>query len=286
MRVMDQERLVIGRFGRLTGLSVGALRHYDELDLLRPAWVDPETGYRSYRPDQLETARTIVRLRDLELPLDAIRDYLGTDDRAARRRIIETHRRRIQARVFRLQGVLHVVGQLAGATTDLTSHEAVTMTAPTLDALTDLDPPTHRRLAVALFNHVWTLLERPDRTSADDDEMLHAAHASRSHWARAEGALPINLGRGEWQCSRVYAVLGRGEPALWHAKRCLAHAQDPSAEDWDLAAAYESMARASAVAGDPGAAADWKAKAVDALAAIADPGEREIIEKDLATLPV
>ena len=52
------EFLVIGRFARLTGLSVGALRHYDEVDLLRPTLVDPETGYPSYRRDQLETART------------------------------------------------------------------------------------------------------------------------------------------------------------------------------------------------------------------------------------
>ena len=35
------------------------------------------------------------------------------------------------------------------------------MTAPTLDRLTDLDAATHRRIGVALFNHVWTLLETP-----------------------------------------------------------------------------------------------------------------------------
>ncbi len=284
MRRMDQERLVIGRFARLTGLSVGALRHYDELDLLRPAWVDPETGYRSYRRDQLETARTIVRLRDLEMPLDAIRDYLGTDDPGERRRILVDHRRRIEARTFRLQWVLHAVGQLAGLPPSPT--EEIPMTAPTLDSVADVDAATHRRLGVALFNHVWTLLETPDRTPAQTDEMIHAAHASRYHWTLADGTQPINLGRGEWQCSRVYAVLGRGEPALWHAKRCLAYAQDPSAEDWDLAAAYESMARASAVAGDPGAAADWKARATAALEAIADPAEREVIEGDIATLPV
>ena len=56
--------LPIGRFARLAGLSVGALRHYDELDILRPARVDPESGYRSYRRGQLETATTIARLRD------------------------------------------------------------------------------------------------------------------------------------------------------------------------------------------------------------------------------
>jgi DNA-binding transcriptional MerR regulator len=285
MRRMDHDRLVIGRFARLTGLSVGALRHYDELDLLRPAWVDPDTGYRSYRSAQLETARTIVRLRDLEVPLESIRAYLGTDDPGERRQLLLAHRRRVEARVFRLQGVLHVVGQLAGAT-DLTDKEITEMTAPTLDALTDLDGAMHRRLGVALFNHVWTLLEKPDRTPAEIDEMLHAAHASRFHWSRADGMEDANLARGEWQCSRVYAVLGRGEPALWHAKRCLAIHEAAGSADWDIASAYEALARACAVAGDPGAAADWKAKAVAALEGIGDPADREVIEGDIATLPI
>jgi DNA-binding transcriptional MerR regulator len=291
MPPMDSERLVIGRFARLTGLSVGALRHYDELDLLRPAWVDPETGYRSYRRDQVEAARTIARLRDLEVPLETIRAYLGTDDPGEHRRLLEGHRRRIEARTFRLQRILHVVGRLAdgadpGQPTTPPATEASTMTAPTLDSLTDLDGAAHRVLGIALFNHVWTLLELADRTPAQTDEMIHAAHASRFHWSRAEGAVPINLGRGEWQCSRVYAVLGRGEPALWHASRCLSYADGPGAEDWDLAAACEAMARASAVAGDPAAAADWKAKAVAALDGIADPADREVIEGDIATLPI
>jgi DNA-binding transcriptional MerR regulator len=69
--------LSIGQFARLAGLSVGALRHYDELDLLRPADVDPFTGYRRYRSEQLETARVIGRLRELEMPLDEIREVLA-----------------------------------------------------------------------------------------------------------------------------------------------------------------------------------------------------------------
>jgi DNA-binding transcriptional MerR regulator len=285
MDTPDPGRLVIGRFARLTGLSVGALRHYDELDLLRPAFVDPATGYRSYRRDQLEAARAIVRLRDLEVPLETIHAYLATDDPAERRRVLLDHRARIEARVFRLQGVLHVVGQLAGAPDP---KEILPMTAPTLDTLTDIDPATHRRLGVALYNHVWTLLETADRIPAQVDEMIHAAHASRFHWSRAEGVETVNLGRGEWQCSRVYAVLGRGEPAVWHAQRCLAYAEaaGSGAEDWDLASAYEAMARATAVAGDADAAAEWKARAEAALDSIADPADREVIEQDLATLPM
>ena len=61
----------------------------------------------------------------------------------------------------------------------------------------DVNPPVdpadvdHRALAVALFNHVWTLLEMEDRTREQDDQMLHAAHASRHHWG-VVGA-PVNL---------------------------------------------------------------------------------------------
>jgi DNA-binding transcriptional MerR regulator len=284
--VADQDLFVIGRFARLVGLSVGALRHYDELDLLRPAWVDPTTGYRSYRRDQLETARLIVRLRDLEVPLETIRAFLGTDDPAERRRLLIDHRRRIEARTFRLQGVLHQVTQLADAVAAPDPKETLLMTAPSLDTVTDIDAATHRRLGVALFNHVWTLLETPDRTAAQADEMIHAAHASRFHWERAEDHRIVNLARGEWQCSRVYAVLGRGEPAVWHAKRCLDYLEGAGddRDDWDPAAAAEAMARAYAVAGDPGAASDWRARATAALDAIADPEERRIIESDLASL--
>ena len=285
MELPDADMLVIGRFARLVGLSVGALRHYDELDLLRPARVDPETGYRSYRRDQLETARTIARLRDLEVPLDGIRAYLGTDDPAARRELLMDHRRRIEARTFRLQYVLHAVGRLAADPANPDPKEARTMTTPATDALTELDPATHRALGVALYNHVWTLLENADRTPAETDEMIHAAHASRLHWSRAEGSEPVNLARGEWQCSRVYAVLGRGEPALWHARRCLAINEASGSADWDIASAYEAMARASAVDGDPVAAADWKARASAALDGIADQDDRDVIEGDLATLP-
>ena len=82
-----------------------------------------------------------------------------------------------------------------------------------------LDATVEQRLAARLFNRVWELLERTDRTAAEDDEMLHAAHASRHHWGQV--GEPVHWARGEWQCSRVYAKLGRAEPALYHGRRCL-----------------------------------------------------------------
>ena len=155
-------------------------------------------------------------------------------------------------------------------------------------ATADVDIATHRRLGADLFNHVWTLIEKPDRTPAETDEMIHAAHASRYHWSKA-GTI-VNLGRGEWQVARVYCVLGRGEPARWHARRCLEYAEAAvaagEAEDWDLPGAHEAMARAEAVAGDRNAAEGWRDRARAGVAGISDPADREVIEGDLATLPL
>jgi len=88
---------------------------------------------------------------------------------------------------------------------------------------TILDPAQHRAEGVALFNAVWQMLDADDRTPEQADQMVHAAHASRWHWSQAaELGGDQQLAVGEWQCSRVYSVIGRGEPALHHAKACLA----------------------------------------------------------------
>jgi hypothetical protein len=132
---------------------------------------------------------------------------------------------------------------------------------------------------------VWTLLETEDRTQEQDDEMLHAAHASRWHWSQAGVAdLRQRLAVGEWQCSRVYAVMDRGEPALFHAARSVQLAEGEGIEDWALAASYEAMARASRVAGDRRAFETWRERARAATDAIAEEEDREVIENDLASL--
>ncbi len=77
---------------------------------------------------------------------------------------------------------------------------------------------------------------------------------------------------------------------MWHARRCVALAEAAAAvgvaDDWDLAAALETLARAQAVAGELAAARATAARAQDALAAIADPEDRELIAHDLASLPI
>ena len=141
-----------------------------------------------------------------------------------------------------------------------------------------------RTLAAELFNATWRLLDKPERTPDEDDEMLHAAHASRYHWIRV--GTRVNAARGEWQCSRVYAVLGRPEPALHHARRCLELCESAAGDldEFDLPFAYEALARAHAVAGDEEEARHWIARARAAGEAISDEDDRVLLEADLETI--
>ena len=67
----------IGEFARLGTVSVRTLRHYDEIGLLRPARVDPETGYRGYSAAQLGQLNRIIALKELGLSLTQVRRLLA-----------------------------------------------------------------------------------------------------------------------------------------------------------------------------------------------------------------
>ncbi|WP_438817307.1 MerR family transcriptional regulator [Streptomyces actuosus] len=76
---MDDDLLTIGAFAARARLSAKALRVYDRLGLLAPARVDPASGYRYYRVGQIERARTIALLRQLDMPLAVVAEVLAAD---------------------------------------------------------------------------------------------------------------------------------------------------------------------------------------------------------------
>ena len=83
--------LAIGDFSRATHMSVKMLRHYHQIGLLEPADVDPDTNYRRYTTDQIPTAQVIRRFRDLQMPLERIRDVLIPPDPTTRNALIASH---------------------------------------------------------------------------------------------------------------------------------------------------------------------------------------------------
>jgi hypothetical protein len=140
----------------------------------------------------------------------------------------------------------------------------------------------HRKFAVALFNLTWSLLDKKNRTREDDDRMIHAAHASRFHWG--EIGTPLEFERGEWQISRVYSVLKRSEPAIYHAKRCLEICKENNIRDFDIAFAYEAMARAHAIAGQKAKCEKYVQLAKEAGEQIEKKEDRDYFFSELKTI--
>lgn len=109
--------LRIGQFAQLGHVSVVTLRHYDQLGLLKPATLDPDTGYRYYVLDQLTRLHRILALKDLGFALEEIAQLLETDlaparlramfdaQRAHIRRVIAAERSRLSRIEARLQQI-------------------------------------------------------------------------------------------------------------------------------------------------------------------------------------
>ncbi len=146
-----------------------------------------------------------------------------------------------------------------------------------------LEPDVQRKLAAGLFNHTWDLLDKKDRTREESDRMIHAAHASRFAWE--DIGTSQNRAVGEWQVSRVYATLGRPEPAMFHAKRCVEIIEAAGIEGFYRASGYEGMARAYSVAGNVAECAKYIDFAKEEAKKILDEEEKAILLGQLEEIP-
>jgi serine/threonine protein phosphatase PrpC len=110
--------LTIGAFARASRLSPKALRLYDSLGLLAPAHVDEVSGYRFYRPDQLEQARLVAWLRRLGMPLARIQIVLAADTSARAAEQIAAYWAETEAEfVARRDLAAHLISYLSGEET-------------------------------------------------------------------------------------------------------------------------------------------------------------------------
>ncbi|WP_443077781.1 MerR family transcriptional regulator [Streptomyces sp. NBC_01450] len=116
---MHQELLTIGAFAARARLSPKALRLYDRLGLLAPAHVDEVSGYRYYRADQVERARLVALLRQLDMPLARIAEVVEVEA-AQGAVLLATYWADAEAR-FASQRTLaeYLRGRLSGRSTDM-----------------------------------------------------------------------------------------------------------------------------------------------------------------------
>jgi len=108
------EEISIGEFARRSRLSLKALRLYDERGVLVPSRVDQASGYRYYGTAQLDQARLVVMLRQLQFPLAAVRELLACDPADAAARIAEHWRDAEAAHDARRELADYLVSRLSG----------------------------------------------------------------------------------------------------------------------------------------------------------------------------
>lgn len=140
----------------------------------------------------------------------------------------------------------------------------------------------HKKIAIDCFNGTWDLIDLKDRTEADLLKMIHMAHASRYHWG--EIGTPLEWSRGEWQISRVYALAKMGESALYHGNHALKYCLDNAIDDFDLAFAYETIARAYSVLKDNAQKQAFIDKAREASDSIEQQEDKDYFLSELATI--
>src|SRR5688572_22601002 len=81
----------------------------------------------------------------------------------------------------------------------------------------------HKYFSADCFNQAWTLIEKADRTSKDDQQMLASSFASLWHWSQREDCSCRTLSIAHWQLSRIFSLLGDAASATRHGETCLQH---------------------------------------------------------------
>ena len=111
--------------------------------------------------------------------------------------------------------------------------------------------------------------------------MINYAKASLFHWRKSDKYTIENKQRGKWLISHVYAILGKLDEALLYAKETLKITKDNDLKDFDLAYAYESMARAYSIANNQNESKKWYKKAKVAGELIVNEKDKEYFLLDL-----
>ncbi|MCX6522968.1 MAG: MerR family transcriptional regulator [Actinobacteria bacterium] len=149
----------IGVFSTATLVSIKALRLYHEQGLLVPAWIDPATGYRSYRVSQLADAQVIKRLRDLDVPLAGVAEVVRARDPEVTRRVIAAHQ---QVMRERLDDLGRIVAELQEAVSEpLLQTPVFVRTEPSQHALAiaEMLPNPEHETYTAFLGRAYALLD-------------------------------------------------------------------------------------------------------------------------------
>jgi hypothetical protein len=142
----------------------------------------------------------------------------------------------------------------------------------------------HKYFSAHCFNKTWDLIDKPQRSPTEDEQMLQLTLASLWHWTQRVDCTPLNMAIGYWQVSRVYALLGQADHARRYGQLSLDACGIANASPFYFGFAYEALARAEKTAGDSEATGAYLQQAREYAEKVSDQEERQMLLKDLATL--
>jgi hypothetical protein len=140
----------------------------------------------------------------------------------------------------------------------------------------------HVRFSKDCFNRAWDLIVKPERSAAEDEEMIRLNQASLWHWTQRADCSARNLSIGYWQASRIRAIVGHAGEAMRYAKLCLQHSLDQG--PFLLGYAEDALGRAARVAGDHAGAQRHRERGLLLADAVEDTGQRALLLDDLSSL--
>ena len=143
----------------------------------------------------------------------------------------------------------------------------------------------HQEFAKKTNGRVWALLQKEKRSQLENDELLYAAYASGYHWSQV--GTGVHHQRAAYLISKVYITLDQPAQALHHAQRCLELTEQHRAEmkDFDIAFAYEGLARAYAINGQKEETIRYHKMAREVGDHIEDREDKKIFDDDLESDP-
>ena len=140
-----------------------------------------------------------------------------------------------------------------------------------------------RRLAAQANNRAWQLSESTSRSSAESQEMLHAAHAAMHLWSIVgtdnQKAHAVQL------LAHVHGLLGHAEAASGHLAACAPHLCHPDRAPWEVALFHAVSANVAAASKSVAEHRRHYARARELIDALPDPEDKKILEATLAVVP-
>lgn len=142
----------------------------------------------------------------------------------------------------------------------------------------------HKYFSADCFNKAWDLMDKPDRTAEEDEQMIRLSLASHWHWTQRADYAKTGESVGHWQTSRIYAMLGQADNARRYGQFCFDASRGDDISPFYLGYAYEALARAESVAGNQKRKEEYLGKARAAAGKVEDADSKKMLLDDLNTI--